>query len=361
MKKRIALLLAAAMTISMLAGCGSKEEPAADAPASTEEDAEAPAEGGDAEAEAEAPAGDGVAANTTGKVAFVTWQSDAWHHQTALITQQALEEAGYTCDLLDTKGDDAEVLACLENCLSAGDYTLVIYAGNVAQPDVCQRLMAAGTSCVQYSTELEDNKDFISTWICSEYDLGYLVSQRAAKELPENANVVLLRGVEGYSGSIGRGNGFHAALEEEGRDDVTILEEKYLKFQKMDAMTTMEDWITKYGDEIDGVISENDDMALGAIEALQGANIPVGKDGVLVYGIDGLYAGCMGVKEGKIQASALQSSDAYAEAAVERVNKLVNGEMKATDYEDLVFDAAYIDETNVDEFIAKYEELGLAQ
>ena len=92
MKKRIALLLAAAMTISMLAGCGSKEEPAADTPASTEEDAEAPAEGGDAEAEAEAPAGDGVAANTTGKVAFVTWQSDAWHHQTALITQQALEE-----------------------------------------------------------------------------------------------------------------------------------------------------------------------------------------------------------------------------------------------------------------------------
>ena len=353
MKKKIALFLAVVMMLGALAGCSSGADGATDN-ATTESNESS-------ETQEETDSTGAVEANKTGKAAFVTWQSDAWHHQTALITQQALEAAGYTCDLFDTKGDDAEVLSCLENCLSAGDYTMIIYAGNVAQVDVCERLMAAGTNMIQYSTELDDNKGFISTWICSEYDLGHLVAQRAAEELPENANVVLLRGIEGYSGSVGRGNGFHDALEEGGRDDITILAEKYLKFQKMDAMTCMEDWITAYGDQIDGVVSENDDMALGAIEALNAAGYNVGKDGVLVYGIDGLYAGCAAIKEGLIQASALQSSDAYAEAAVERMDKLMSGEMAATDYEDLTFEAEYIDSTNVDEYIAKYEELGLAQ
>ena len=201
----------------------------------------------------------------------------------------------------------------------------------------------------------------VSTWVCSEYDLGYLVAEKAAQELPENANVVLLRGIEGWSGSVMRGKGFHAALEDAGRDDITILDEKFQKFQKADAMTCMEDWITAYGDKINGVVSENDDMALGAIEALRGAGMTADAGHVLVYGIDGLYQGCKGIKEGSIQASAYQDSNDYAEAALERIQKLVSGEMKPGDCEDLTFDAAYIDSSNVDEFLTYYEKAGMAQ
>lgn len=50
-----------------------------------------------------------------------------------------------------------------------------------------------------YANDFEDNHGVVSTWVCSEYDLGYLVAEKAAQELPENANVVLLRGIEGWS------------------------------------------------------------------------------------------------------------------------------------------------------------------
>ena len=347
MKKKLALLLAAVMVLGMLGACKGKEESAAKDEGKTEA-----SEGGE-EAAATELAGT--------KVAWVTNQSDAWHHQTAVTTQELLEANGYTCDLFDTKNDDAKGLECLEQIQTAGDYGLVIYAGNVTQIDAFQKLIEDGTSVVMYAIDIEENHDVVSTWVCSEYDLGYLVSKTAAEQLPENANIVILRGVEGYSGSVLRGQGFHDALEEAGRDDVTILAEKYQKFQKADAMTCMEDWITAYGDEIDGVISENDDMALGAIEALRGAGMVANKDHVLVYGIDGLYQGCKGIKEGTIQASAYQDSNDYAQAALDRIQKLESGEMKPSDCEDLVFDASYIDATNVDEFLTYYEENGMAQ
>ena len=108
-------------------------------------------------------------------------------------------------DLFDTKNDDAKGLECLEQIQIAGDYGLVIYAGNVTQVDAFKKLMDSGTSVVMYSSDWEENHGVVSTWVCSEYDLGYLVSKKAAEQLPENANIVILRGVEGYSGSILRG------------------------------------------------------------------------------------------------------------------------------------------------------------
>lgn len=58
------------------------------------------------------------------------------------------------------------------------------------------------------------------------------------------------------------------------RPDITVLDYKYQKFDKVNAMTQMEDWITKYGaDGFDALFSENDAMALGAIEAMNVAGI----------------------------------------------------------------------------------------
>lgn len=109
-----------------------------------------------------------------------------------MTAQEKLKENGYTIDLFDTKNDDAKGLECLEQIQIAGDYGLVLYSGNVAQVDAFKKLMDSGTSVVMYAIDIEENHDLISTWVCSEYDLGYLAAKKAAEQLPENANIVIL-------------------------------------------------------------------------------------------------------------------------------------------------------------------------
>ena len=165
MKKRIALLLAGVMVIGMLAGCGGKSETtSSDTAAATTEDGET-----------------GTSAELAGtKIAWVCNQSDAWHHQTAVTTQEKLKENGYTVDLFDTKNEDAKGFESLEQIQIAGDYGLVIYGSTIAQLDTYRKLMESGTSVVQYSADIEENHGVISTWVCSEYDLGDLVAKKAA-------------------------------------------------------------------------------------------------------------------------------------------------------------------------------------
>ena len=80
-KKVIACVLAATMTAGMLAGCGGKSEtPSSDTAAATTEDG-----------------GSGAAAELAGtKIAWVTNQSDAWHHQTAVTKHEKKKEKLYT-------------------------------------------------------------------------------------------------------------------------------------------------------------------------------------------------------------------------------------------------------------------------
>lgn len=80
------------------------------------------------------------------------------------------------------------------------------------------------------------------------------------------------------------------------------------------AAALMETWLKKYGDEIELVLSNNDDMALGAIDALEG----IGRAGIVkVVGIDGTAAGLEALEEGKLLGTVANDSSEYARALIE--------------------------------------------
>ena len=350
MKKTLALILAALLLLTLFAGC-SKDEPAAadDTSADT------------AQTDTDTSETDGDASET-GDVFKVAWQhnwSDQWHHQTALVGEMRMEEAfdNVEVTLFDSKGDAGNIVPFLEQLIMEGDWDLCIYGTYSDDSEYIKKLQDTGCNVICYAIEWDFLKGVCSTFVCSEYDLGYLAATRAAELLPENANVVVLRGAEGYSGSILRGEGFADALAE--RDDITVLDEKFCSFDKAKAMTQMEDWITRFGTDIDGILSENDAMALGAIEALNMAGIDAAS--LVITGIDALYEGCVAIKEGLIDVSAYQSSDLYAEGFIDRIEKLQIGEVDAYCTDDMVFEAQMVTVDNVDEMIARYEELGMAQ
>lgn len=300
-----------------------------------------------------------LAEEETFKVAWILAESDQWHHQCAVIGEMRMEEAFDNVEVtrFDSKNDMSVISQHLDQLIMEGDWDLCIFTTMSDMTEQVRQLQDTGCNVICYAIEWDWFKGVCSTFVCSEYDLGYLAASVAAEQLPENANVVILRGAEGYSGSILRGQGFADALAE--RTDITVLDEKFHSFIKADAMTQMEDWIISYGDEIDGVLSENDAMALGAIEAINAAGMDAAS--MFISGIDGLYEGCVAIKDGVLDCSAYQDANAYADAFIERIEKLQSGEVDAYCYDDVTLDPILVNADNVDDLLAEYEALGLAQ
>ncbi len=183
-------------------------------------------------------------------------------------------------------------------------------------------------------------------------------AERAVEEVPENANVVVLRGPSGN---------FHAEKRREAwdtyffsqREDVNILYEDYANWNSDEALTLMEAWIQS-GTHVDAIISMNDNMAAGAIEAIRQNPDYVNADGTtnfLAYGVDGTAQGCLLIKEGMLTCTALQSASDLAKKNMEYASKVLNGEMAITDVNDYV-DAPEINAENVDEYIQIYVDNG---
>jgi inositol transport system substrate-binding protein len=116
-------------------------------------------------------------------------------------------------------------------------------------------------------------------------------------------------------------------------------------------MRLMEDWLQSQP-KIDAVISMNDNMAAGAIEAVKGAK---GKAMPLVYGVDGTAEACLLIKEGKMTSTTLQSAAALATKSVAMAHDILTGKAKVlTDQ----IQAELITKDNVDKYIALHKELG---
>ena len=105
--------------------------------------------------------------------------------------------------------------------------------------------------------------------------------------------VVVLQGPLGQSGEIDRTKGIKQALAK--FPNVKLLAIQPGEWQRTKAYSVMQDFLSRYGDQISGVISENDDMAIGAIQALREKGL-AGK--IPVVGVDGIKDGMRAVRDG---------------------------------------------------------------
>ena len=365
LKKLSAVLLSLAMAASM-AGCGSQGGDSAAGTGGAAETAEgAEGAGGAQEEGASAASGDAY------RVCFVARASAdtfaAW-----LTSEMKAAAAGYdnielTC--VSGEADDNTENGLLEDCITK-EYDLVIVQSNnnAAQAPYVQQLTDAGipvitTNPTTHQDDLDgsgDNSVLAGTGTVDADPIAQaqVGAERAVKEVPENANVVVLRGPSGN---------FHAEKRREAWDtyffsqraDVNILYVYYANWNSDEALTLMEAWIQS-GTHVDAIISMNDNMAAGAIEAIRQNPDYVNADGTtsfLAYGVDGTAQGCLLIKEGLLTCTALQSASDLAKKNMEYASKVLNGEMTITDVNDYV-DAPEINADNVDEYIQIYVDNG---
>ncbi|OLP52826.1 sugar ABC transporter substrate-binding protein [Rhizobium rhizosphaerae] len=157
------------------------------------------------------------------------------------------------------------------------------------------------------------NSDLLAAYVGSDDTIsGYMEAKTVLDKIGCKGNVVILEGPIGQSAQISRLEGNKKALAE--CPDVKVLEDQTANWSRAEAQTLMENWLTAHPGQIQGVIGQNDEMALGAIEAIKAAKLK--PTDFAIAGIDGITDALHAVKDGTMT-SILQDARAQAQGAMD--------------------------------------------
>lgn len=194
-------------------------------------------------------------------------------------------------------------------------------------PDMCVEFQNNGVPITFVNIEPqidEDSKDLKYYYAGSyEESIGAQLAEAHASGLKQNAKICMIELMQGQDNQIGRDKGYVDWMKE-NRPDVTILETNYvLKNDVTEAVTIMEDWISKYGvDGIDGVATQSNMQTQGIIESMKSHGLS-GED-ICVGGISGSNSDW--ILEGNEYCDLYQNPYSEASTALNAISKQIAGE-----------------------------------
>lgn len=295
MKKITAMLLTAALALSM-AGCNAVSIDGS-SPSSSGNDSASSADTGTGSV--------GLSISTMNNPFFVTLAEGA---------EAKANELGVELISVDAGDDSAKQAGDIEDLISKGIKVLIV---NPVDSDAVAPAVesAIGKGIKVVSVDRVVNGVEVDCSIASDNVAGaHMAAEYLVELVGEGAKAVELEGVSGASATIDRGAGFHEVADEK----LNVCASQTANFNRAEGMTVMENMLQANPD-LQCVFAHNDEMALGAIEALGG------KD-VLVAGFDATDDAIAAVKEGRMAATVAQKPDLMGATAVETAQKLMNGE-----------------------------------
>jgi putative xylitol transport system substrate-binding protein len=180
-----------------------------------------------------------------------------------------------------------------------------------AGAEAVRKAKAAGMPVVGSNTRVVG--DDLTSYIGSDdVKSGAMEAEAVIKAIGGKGNVVIIEGPIGQSAQIERRKGNLLALAK--NPAVKVLEMKTANWSRAEALSLMENWLTAHPGQINGVIGQNDEMALGAIEAMKAAGIE--PKSMPVAGIDGVTDALLAVKRGEM-VSILQDSTGQSQGALD--------------------------------------------
>jgi ABC-type sugar transport system substrate-binding protein len=191
-----------------------------------------------------------------------------------------------------------------------------INAGN----DPVQRAIAAGIPVFGSNTLITNTNLYKSYINSNDVEAGQILAESVIDKMGGKGNVVIIEGMIGQSAQVQRLQGIQKTLA--AHPDVKVLEMKTANWTRAESMALTEDWLTAHPGQINGIIAENDEEALGALEAVKGRGLDPTK--LPIAGVDGITDALLAVKRGEMM-STLQDADAQAKGAIDLALRAIIG------------------------------------
>ncbi|WP_126426166.1 substrate-binding domain-containing protein [Brevibacillus marinus] len=330
MKKRnfLSVFLTMILMASLVTGCGSSSS--------------SPQAGGGTAAQ-------GSGGDTDGKLKI----GATVYYMTEFITlaaeglKQEAQKQNVDLTILDANNDVSKQISQIENLISQKvDAIIVAAVDSDAVAPAVQKAKEAGIPLIGLNM-LINSPDVTAYSGPNDVEAGELEMQYVADKLGGKGNIVILEGPIGTSAQLQRREGIHNVLEK--NPGIQVLAEQTANWSRAEALSLMENWLQSFEGQIDAVVAQNDEMALGAIQALEAKGL---KDEVIVVGVDAIKDACESIKAGKLDATVFQDAVTEAQQAVQLAVKAAKGE--PFEKENLI-KMELVTKENVDEYLKIYQ------
>ena len=232
--------------------------------------------------------------------------------------QKEANKLGYNLVVLDSQNNPAKELANVQDLTVRGTKLMLI---NPTDSDAVGNAvkMANQAKIPVITLDRVAGQGTVVSHIASDNVAGgKMAGDFIAQKLGQGAKVIELQGIAGTSAARERGEGFAQAV---AADKFAVLASQPADFDRTKGLNVMQNLLTAHPN-VQAVFAQNDEMALGALRALQTA----GKSDVMVVGFDGTADGIKAVEGGKMSATVAQQPEKIGMIGVDTADKVLKGE-----------------------------------
>jgi inositol transport system substrate-binding protein len=237
------------------------------------------------------------------------------------MTAYAATQPGVELVMVDSKEDVATQLGQVENFISQKVDAIVLIAANTDAADPMTKAAQDAGIPLVYVNRLPSNlPEGVSYVGSNSIDAGIMQAEWIAEKLGGKGNVVIMNGNLAQEAAQKRTEGEKQVFAK--FPDIKIIKEDTGNWSRDQGLALMENWLAS-GDQIDAVASNNDEMAIGAIQAIDAA----GKLGeILVGGVDASPDALQEMDKSRLNVTVFQNAKGQGEGGIKAAIALARGE-----------------------------------
>jgi inositol transport system substrate-binding protein len=255
----------------------------------------------------------------------LAWAATAFMGRCA---QDEGKKLGVNVVLIDAQGDTSKEASDLRGVVTRGVDGIVIEpVDEEASASAIDDIMADKIPLVTFCSVVKGTTKPTVHFGANQEAVGAAMAEALEKKFSNGGKFIFLDGEPGSGSAVLRAKGFFDAIEKV-KDKYQLVARQTAKWQRPEGLRVTQNILTSLGYQPDAIVSANDDMALGAIEALRSENLSAGK--VTVIGCDAMPDALNAVKDGWMYATVDQRLGGQVRTALDAMTAFLRDKRPLT-------------------------------
>ncbi len=242
------------------------------------------------------------------------------------MAEYAKTQPGVTLQIEDAKDDVSKQLSQVQNFIANGVNAIIVNPVDTSATAAITKAAAdAGVPLVYVNRQPADvdklgpKAAFVAS---NEAESGTLEAKQICKLLGGKGNILVMEGVLSNQSAVQRTQDIHEVISTPDCSGVKVVAEQTANYDRTQAQNLMTNWLSK-GLKFDAVVSNNDEMAIGALQAMKSAGMDT--KAAIVGGIDATQDALASMKSGDLKVTVFQDAAGQGKGAVDAALALAAG------------------------------------